>query len=97
LSSSQIINLPSSRRALDSQETRGDLLAHSTSPRTAGESRLKLFRLARDVIGSEFGSRHEQYEIFYAGAPTVAKNYARQHYRLDEATGLVDKFFAGYR
>jgi 4-hydroxyphenylacetate 3-monooxygenase len=95
LSSSQIINLPSSRRALDSEE-RVDLLAHATSPRTAGEDRIKLFRLAWDVIGSEFGSRHEQYEMFYAGAPAVAKNYARQHYRLDEATGLVDRFFAGY-
>ncbi|MBV9522089.1 MAG: hypothetical protein JO010_04815, partial [Alphaproteobacteria bacterium] len=30
--------------------------------------RLKLFRLAWDLLGSEFGARHAQYEKFYAGA-----------------------------
>ncbi|MGH9054619.1 MAG: 4-hydroxyphenylacetate 3-hydroxylase family protein [Acidimicrobiales bacterium] len=97
LSSSQIINLPSSHLALRSPLTREDLLAGSTSPRTPGEQRLKLFKLVWDVVGSELASRHHQYEMFYAGAPAVGRNYARQRYRLEEAAALADEFLAGYR
>jgi 4-hydroxyphenylacetate 3-monooxygenase len=96
LTSSQLINLPSSYRAVISPMTGPELLAVSTTPKTRGEHRLKLFKLAWDTIGSEFAARHHQYEMFYAGAPAVAKNYACSRYRLDEAGDLVDRFLASY-
>jgi aromatic ring hydroxylase len=30
---------------------------------------VQLFKLARDLIGDQFGSRQAQYEYFYAGDP----------------------------
>ena len=36
-------------------------------------------------MGSEFGGRHLQYEMFYGGAPYVAKGYAYRNYGYDEA------------
>jgi 4-hydroxyphenylacetate 3-monooxygenase len=60
------------------------------------EERIKLFRLAWDLVGSEFGGRHHQYEMFYAGAPYVAKGYAFRNYGYEEALTLVDTFLDGY-
>jgi 4-hydroxyphenylacetate 3-monooxygenase len=58
--------------------------------------RVKLFRLAWDVVGSEFAGRHHQYELFYAGAPFVVKLRMFQHFDFDAATALVDASLAGY-
>jgi 4-hydroxyphenylacetate 3-monooxygenase len=49
-------------------------------PETSVE-RYKLMRLAWDLIGSEFASRHTQYEMFYNGAKHVARGRAYQHFR----------------
>ncbi|MDO7906377.1 4-hydroxyphenylacetate 3-hydroxylase N-terminal domain-containing protein [Paenibacillus sp. JX-17] len=39
----------------------------------AAEEKVKLFKLAWDLLGSPFGSRHELYERFYAGDPLRAQ------------------------
>jgi 4-hydroxyphenylacetate 3-monooxygenase len=41
------------------------------------ESRIRLFKLAWDLIGSPLGSRHELYERFYLGDPV--RTYANQY------------------
>lgn len=58
--------------------------------------RVKLFKLAWDVVGSEFAGRHVQYERFYSGNAMVVKGYAYRHYPFAEAEGLVEEFLAGY-
>ena len=37
---------------------------------------MKLFKLAWDMIGSEFAGRHLQYEKFYAGASFIIRNHS---------------------
>jgi 4-hydroxyphenylacetate 3-monooxygenase len=91
-----VIQLPSSFRELVADETRGDIERYIQSPGYPSEERVKLFKLAWDVVGSEFGGRHQQYEMFYAGAPFVAKGYAFRNYGYDEAVAGVDEFLAGY-
>jgi 4-hydroxyphenylacetate 3-monooxygenase len=44
--------------------------------------RIRLFRLAWDLIGSPLGSRHELYERFYLGDPV--RTYAAQYLRYDK-------------
>ena len=36
---------------------------------------MKLYKLAWDLIGSEFAGRHLQYEKFYAGASFIVRNH----------------------
>ena len=60
------------------------------------EQRVKLFKLAWDAVGSEFASRHTQYEMFYAGADFVTKGHSYRTYDWDCATGLADRLLAGY-
>jgi 4-hydroxyphenylacetate 3-monooxygenase len=63
---------------------------------TDAVGRVKLFKLAWDAVGSEFGSRHTQYEMFYSGANFVTRGHAFRTYDWDKAACLVDKFLASY-
>ena len=60
------------------------------------DERVKLFKSAWDAIGSEFGSRHVQYEMFYAGATFVTKGHSFRRYDWDGATALVDRVLDSY-
>ena len=51
-------------------------------------------RAARDAIGSEFGSRHTQYEMFYAGARYVSCGHSYRTYDWAGAAVLVDRLLA---
>lgn len=91
-----VIQLPSSYMELIIPEFRADMERYVQSPGAPAEERVKLFKLAWDVIGSEFAGRHHQYEMFYAGAPFVAKGYAYRNYGFDEAMAEVDSFLDSY-
>lgn len=91
-----VMQLPSSVADLHSEVTSGDIERYIQSPGTPSEERVKLFKLAWDIIGSEFGSRHQQYELFYAGAPFVVKGYAFRNYGYDEILEGLDEFLSGY-
>ena len=66
------------------------------SPVAGARDKVKFYRLAWDVVGSEFASRHTQYEMFYAGAQFVTKGHSFRTFDWESATGMVDHFLAGY-
>ena len=57
---------------------------------TDAKSRIALLRLAWDFIGSEFGSRHQQYEKFYGGASFLVKQNVYRNFDFTRASALVD-------
>ncbi|HXG33945.1 MAG TPA: 4-hydroxyphenylacetate 3-hydroxylase N-terminal domain-containing protein [Bryobacteraceae bacterium] len=91
-----MIQLPSSNQDLTSQATRADVERYYQSPRLTASKRIQLFKLAWDATGSEFAGRHLQYEMFYAGAPFVAKGYAFRNYGYEEAIASVEEFLERY-
>ena len=66
------------------------------SPATSAEGRVKLFKLAWDAIGSEFASRHTQYEMFYAGANFVTRGHSYRTCDWHSGTRLVDQMLDSY-
>ena len=60
------------------------------------EDKVKFLKAAWDAIGSEFGSRHTQYEMFYAGATFVTKGHAFRTYDWNTATSLLDRMLSSY-
>lgn len=91
-----VLQLPSSVADMRVPELRKDIDRYIQSPNVPAEERIKLFKLAWDVVGSEFAGRHAQYEMFYAGAPFVAKGYAFRNFGYDECVAEVDGFLASY-
>jgi 4-hydroxyphenylacetate 3-monooxygenase len=91
-----VVQVPSSYKDLLTPETRADLQKYLRAAGITAEERIKLFKLAWDIVGTEFAGRHQQYEMFYAGAPHVAKGYAYRNYGYDEAVDRVHAFLNGY-
>ena len=58
--------------------------------------KVKLFKLAWDAVGSEFGSRQGQYEMFYAGGPFVTRGRSFQNYDWSTVTDMVDGLLESY-
>ncbi|GHH82929.1 4-hydroxyphenylacetate 3-monooxygenase [Streptomyces sulfonofaciens] len=91
-----VIQLPSSAADYAHPEARADLERYVQSPGFPSEERVKLLKLVWDLVGSEFASRHQQYEMFYAGAPFLVRTRMSEMYDFDRATALVDRALAGY-
>ncbi len=91
-----MIQLPSNVADFDLAEAGDDIRRYVQSPGWPAEERVKLLKLAWDAVGSEFASRHAQYEKFYAGAPFIVKNRFLWNYDFDTGEALVDKALSGY-
>lgn len=91
-----VIQLPSSAADFANAEARADFDRYVQSPGYPSVERVKLMKLVWDMVGSEFASRHQQYEMFYAGAPFLVKSRMSQVYDFDRASALVDHALAGY-
>ncbi|MCY3894414.1 MAG: hypothetical protein OXF65_14105 [Acidimicrobiaceae bacterium] len=92
-----LIMLPSSVEDLSHPEVASVLDSTLVSARE-GEGayeRMKFLKLAWDAIGSEFASRHTQYEMFYAGAQFVTQGHSFRTYDWDGADRLLDKMLEG--
>ena len=91
-----LIMLPSSVSDLIDPTTRALVERTQKSPAADSLERVKFFKLAWDAIGSEFGSRHLQYEMFYSGAPFVINGHNFRFYDWESATGMVRDFMQTY-
>jgi 4-hydroxyphenylacetate 3-monooxygenase len=91
-----LIMLPSSVADFADGALRDLIGKTQQSPAAASESRVKFFKLAWDAVGSEFASRHAQYEMFYAGAGFVTKAHSFRTFDWDRCTGLVDGMLDSY-
>jgi 4-hydroxyphenylacetate 3-monooxygenase len=90
LAGAAMITLPSSLRDFESPQTAADVERYMRSATTDAKARVALMRLAWDFIGSEFGSRHQQYEKFYGGASFLVKQNVYRNFDFARATALVD-------
>lgn len=90
-----LIQLPSSVKDFANPEIAADLHRYVQSPGVPSEQG-KVLKLVWDLIGSEFGSRHHQYEMFYAGAPFLVKMRMFDAYDFTRGEHLVDDALASY-
>jgi 4-hydroxyphenylacetate 3-monooxygenase len=65
-------------------------------PKAGSRERVKLLKLLWDAVGSEFGSRHLQYEMFYAGEPAAIQGREFRTFDWAAAEALVDRCLATY-
>ena len=94
LVSSSVISLPSSVADFDNPEIAPVIERYMRSGSMDAKSRTALVRLLWDFLGTEFGSRHQQYEKFYGGASFVVKQNVYRNYDFKRATALVDAALA---
>jgi len=90
LTGAAMITLPSSLHDFESEETARDVERYMRSASSDAKTKVALMRLAWDFIGSEFGSRHQQYEKFYGGASFLVKQNVYRNFDFARASALVD-------
>src|SRR6202171_5836014 len=91
-----MIMLPSSVKDFSNPEVARLIGKTQQSPAASAIDKVKFYKLAWDAVGSEFASRHAQYEMFYAGATFVTKGHAFRTYDWNAATALLDRMLASY-
>jgi 4-hydroxyphenylacetate 3-monooxygenase len=96
LAGGNLIMLPSGVEDLRDPRIADLCLRAQGSCAMSPEAKVKFFKLAWDAVGSEFASRHTQYEMFYAGAGFVTKGHAYRTCDWNAATTLVDRLLGSY-
>jgi 4-hydroxyphenylacetate 3-monooxygenase len=96
LAGGALIMLPSSVEDFGNAELAPIINKTQRSASMAPEQRIKYLKTAWDAIGSEFGSRHVQYEMFYAGARFVTCGHSFRTFDWGDAIGVVDSLLSSY-
>ena len=97
LSGAGPLQVPSSYRDYHNPEIAPDLERFVRSPAMTSVDRTKLFKLAWDIVGSEFAGRHAQYELFYAGSRSMTTSLrAYRSYDFAAARALVERCLTSY-
>ncbi len=91
-----MFQMPADASVMHDPALRQQFETYFATPRLSALDRMKLFRLAWDLVGSEFAGRQQQYEKFYAGAPLVMRNYSHTLAPWDELHAIVDGLMDGY-
>jgi 4-hydroxyphenylacetate 3-monooxygenase len=91
-----MIMLPSSVEDFRDPEIAALIGKTQQSPAASAVEKVKFYKLAWDAVGSEFASRHAQYEMFYSGASFVTAGHSYRTYDWAAAGTLVDAMLAGY-
>jgi 4-hydroxyphenylacetate 3-monooxygenase len=97
LGSGSMIMLPSSAQDFALPELAALIGKTQMSPAANANDRVKFYKLAWDAVGSEFASRHLQYEMFYAGASSTTKAHSFRTYDWARAGAILDRVLASYR
>ncbi len=93
LGASGLMQTPASLAAFDSPL--GDTLRkYYRGAKISAEDKQRLFKLAWDLMGSDFGSRHTLYELFYAGDPSMVTAGFHREFDKQEYLERVKRFLS---
>jgi 4-hydroxyphenylacetate 3-monooxygenase len=91
-----VFQMPADISVLGNPELAKQFDIYWQTPQADSTTRMKLFKLAWDMTGSEFAGRHLQYEKFYAGAAFIVRGHSFRETNWAEYNRLVDNLMAGY-
>ena len=97
LAGGALIMLPSSIRDYEDPMLARIINTTQRAAKMSPEGKVKFLKAAWDAVGSEFGSRHTQYEMFYAGARFVTTGHSYRTFDWAGATGMVDDLMSSYQ
>jgi 4-hydroxyphenylacetate 3-monooxygenase len=91
-----VFQMPADATVFDNPETRETFETYWSVPGQSATDRMKLTKLAWDLLGSDFAGRHMQYEKFYAGPAFVMNSYSYLSGPWQDWTEPVDALMASY-
>jgi len=88
--------LPSSEASFTSAATRADVERFMRGATASARDRVKLLKLVWDFVGTEFGGRQLQYEMFYSAAQPIVNARMFRAYDWARAKAAVDRCLSEY-
>ncbi|MBI3247801.1 MAG: 4-hydroxyphenylacetate 3-monooxygenase, oxygenase component [Deltaproteobacteria bacterium] len=86
-----LMQLPASIAAFDSP-IGPDLEKYYRGAHISAREKVSLFKLAWDLLGSDFGARHTLYELYYAGDPSALMAGFHREFKKEESLARVKTF-----
>jgi 4-hydroxyphenylacetate 3-monooxygenase len=90
------LQMPADESVLENPVTRAAFERYWQTPQADALARFKLFKLAWDIVGSEFAGRQLQYEKFFGGASFIVRGHSYREAPWDRFHGVVDSLMASY-
>jgi len=91
-----VFQMPADISVMQDPALAQQFITYFQTPQSSAIDRMKLFKLAWDLVGSEFAGRHLQYEKFYAGASFIVRNHSYRETPWDHYHGVVDRLMGSY-
>ncbi|MGE5638778.1 MAG: 4-hydroxyphenylacetate 3-hydroxylase family protein [Clostridia bacterium] len=91
-----VFQMPADISVMQDPKLRAQFEQYWQTPQMGAAERMKLYKLAWDLIGSEFAGRHLQYEKFYAGASFIIRNHNFRETPWDHFHKVVDDLMNSY-
>jgi len=91
-----VFQMPADSSVMEDDALAAQFATYWQTPQSDAVTRMKLFKLAWDMVGSEFAGRHLQYEKFYAGASFIIRSHSFRETDWDAFNKLVDDLMATY-
>jgi 4-hydroxyphenylacetate 3-monooxygenase len=88
--------VPSSEASFTSPETREDTERYYQATGVRAHDRIKLLKLIWDFVGTEFGGRQLQYEMFYSASQPIVNTRAFRAYNWDASRAMVTRCLNEY-
>ncbi len=83
--------LPADPSVFANPETRQTFEKYWSLPTASADERYKFIKMAWDFLGSDFASRHTQYEKFYGGPPHIMDLYSYFNCPWQERRAAIDQ------
>jgi 4-hydroxyphenylacetate 3-monooxygenase len=91
-----VFQMPADASVLANPQTRELFETYWSVPGQSAKERMKLLKLAWDLLGSDFAGRHMQYEKFYAGPGFVMNGYSYLTAPWKDWSGSIEELLASY-
>lgn len=91
-----VFQMPANISLMRNAELARQFETYWQTPQCDAVTRMKLFKLAWDLVGSEFAGRHQQYEKFYAGASFIVRNHSFRETNWKAFDKIVEDLMATY-
>lgn len=96
LSGGSVLQMPADVSVLDNPVTRPVFESLWASARQSAIDKFQLFKLAWDILGSDFGGRHLQYERFYMGPAFVVRGHVSRECDWTSIEADIDRLLGSY-
>ena len=89
-----VLQMPADETVFANHELAERFNTYWKTPHMEALERMKLLKLAWDIVGSEFAGRHLQYEKFFPGASFVVRNHNFREAPWGKWHGMIDSIMA---